>query len=255
MPSSARRSSSDSGRGSQPFGGRRVHGSSTAGELGRDVQLHVPAESGDVPLQRGPLSSDWLPARGRVEALLLFVDFPDAPANATTINQLAALHTVHIDWFEEASYGRFGVGVTVAHDVFRLPRPTSTYTSLPQSIHHPDVFADAIAAADGTIDFSRYQAVFVIGARGWTTGDRQSLLRAGRDRPSSRRHRDSLRRRPGTLRPRPRWHRVECPEPRVPAHARSSGYPRGRRQRRLLGPESEPRHVDEPPLRLAQVVT
>lgn len=137
---------------------------------GEMCSFMFPPNPGTFRFSEGPLSSDWLPARGRVEALLLFVDFPDAPANATTINQLAALHTVHIDWFEEASYGRFGVGVTVAHDVFRLPRPTSTYTSLPQSIHHPDVFADAIAAADGTIDFSRYQAVFVIGARGWTQG-------------------------------------------------------------------------------------
>jgi hypothetical protein len=132
---------------------------------GESCSFMFPANAGSFRFSEGPLSSDWLAPRGRVDAVMLFVDFPDAPANDNTISQLAARHTAHLAWFEEASYGRFSVSVTAVARWFRLPRPTSTYTPLPQSVHHPDVFADAVAAADGAVDFSRYQAVFVIGAR------------------------------------------------------------------------------------------
>jgi len=137
---------------------------------GESCSFMFPANTGSFRFSEGPLSSDWLAPRGRVDAVMLFVDFPDAPANDNTISQLVARHTAHLAWFEEASYGRFSVSVTPVARWFRLPRPTSTYTPLPQSVHHPDVFADAVAAADGAVDFSRYQAVFVIGARGWNQG-------------------------------------------------------------------------------------
>ncbi len=135
---------------------------------GESCTFMFPPNQGTFRFSEGPLSSDWMPSRGRVNAVLIFVDFPDAPGG--NVNSLAPLYTTYVDWFEEVSYGRFNVSVTPVLSWFRLPRPTSSYVPLPQSIHHPDVFADAIAASDGAVDYSKYQAVFVVGARGWNQG-------------------------------------------------------------------------------------
>ena len=128
-----------------------------------------PPNPGTFRFSEGPLSPDWLPARGRVNAVLVFVDFPDAPGG-NVIDTLVRSHTAQLAWFDEASYGRFGLSVTPVTSWFRLPRPTTSYSPLPGSVHHPDLFADAIAAADAAVDFSAYRAVIVAGARGWSQG-------------------------------------------------------------------------------------
>ncbi len=135
---------------------------------GESCAFMFPPNQGTFRFSEGPLSSDWLPPRGRVDAVLIFVDFPDA--SGVNSSGLAPRLTAHVPWFDEVSYGRFNLSVTPIQSWFRLPRPTSSYTPLPQSVHHPDVFADAIAASDAAVDYSKYQAVFVVGARGWTQG-------------------------------------------------------------------------------------
>ena len=101
---------------------------------------------------------------------------------------------MYVPWFDEVSYGRFNLSVTPVQSWFRLPRPTSSY-STPQSIHHPDLFADAIAASDAAVDYSKYQAVFVVGARGWTQGTGGTFLGVAREGDPRRWDGGSLRRR------------------------------------------------------------
>ncbi len=131
---------------------------------GQSCAFMFPPNQGTFRFSEGPLSADWMPSRGRTDAVVIFVDFPDAPG--VNASALGPRLTAHVPWFNEVSYGRFSISVTTVPTWFRLPRPTSSYTPLPQSIHHPDVFADAIAASDAAVDFSKFQAVFVVGARG-----------------------------------------------------------------------------------------
>jgi M6 family metalloprotease-like protein len=135
---------------------------------GESCTFKFPPNQGTFQFSEGPLSSDWLPPRGRVDAVLIFVDFPDAPG--VNVSGLVPRLTTHVPWFDEVSYGRFNLSVTPVQSWFRLPRPTSSYAPRNQSVHHPDLFADAIAASDAAVDYSKYQAVLVVGARGWTQG-------------------------------------------------------------------------------------
>ena len=135
---------------------------------GESCTFKFPPNQGTFRFSEGPLSSDWLSPRGRVDAVLIFVDFPDAPG--VNASGLVPRLTTHVPWFDEVSYGRFNLSVTPVQSWFRVPRPTSSYPPLNQSVHHPDLFADAIAASDAAVDYSKYQAVFVVGARGWNQG-------------------------------------------------------------------------------------
>ena len=84
-----------------------------------------PPNQGTFRFSEGPLSSDWLSPRGRVDAVLIFVDFPDAPG--VNVSGLVPRLTTHVPWFDEVSYGRFNLSVTPVQSWFRLPRPTSSY--------------------------------------------------------------------------------------------------------------------------------
>ncbi len=131
---------------------------------GESCSFMFPPNQGTFRFSEGPLSAEWMSSRGRVNALLLLVDFPDAPG-ANVTSSLVREHTAHLAWFDEVSYGRLSLAVTAVEQWFRMPRPTSSYRSDPRSL-----FVDAIAASDAAVDYSRYQEVFVLGARGWIGG-------------------------------------------------------------------------------------
>jgi M6 family metalloprotease-like protein len=72
------------------------------------------------------------------------------------------------EWFTEVSYDRLRVDVAPIRRWFRMPRPLSAY-GLANGINwpeHHDYIADAVAAADGDVDFSSNQVVFVVAAKG-----------------------------------------------------------------------------------------
>lgn len=118
--------------------------------------------SGFPFLSEGPITADGsLPPRGQVDAAMIFVDFADAPA-AESIGAIAPLYTAYLDWFREVSYGRFSVVVTPVPQWFRMPRPAHSYGSLYGSPSLDQYVADAIAASDATVDYSRYQSVWIV---------------------------------------------------------------------------------------------
>ena len=108
-------------------------------------------------------------AAGRdLTAVMIFVDFPDLHATEST----AQLHNRLVPsarvWYAEASYGRATLEVTPVHRWFRMARGSRNY-GLQSGLtfeEHKDYVADAIAAADADVDFSRYRIVYVVAARG-----------------------------------------------------------------------------------------
>ena len=108
------------------------------------------------------------PSIGTLRAVMLFVDFPDAVANETTPALFDRAVTAGRRWFAETSNGRFNVDVTPVHRWYRMPLPSSAYglnNSLAFDLMHR-YMSDAISLANAEIDFSNYDAVFVISSAG-----------------------------------------------------------------------------------------
>jgi M6 family metalloprotease-like protein len=127
---------------------------------------------GQPIIHQGVVAADFLPGKGQVKALQLFLDFPDAPGSQSP-SALAPLHTLRFDWFPEASHGRFSVSATPLLRWIRMPKPLGEYGS-PLIYSYADqreVFADAVAAADPFADFSQYQIVLLVFSS-WLKGNK-----------------------------------------------------------------------------------
>jgi M6 family metalloprotease-like protein len=108
------------------------------------------------------------PRGGTVAALMLFVDFTDLHASESTSTIYPKLVPRARRWYKEVSYGRLHLEVTAVRRWFRMPRPLPSY-GLADGIswpEHHDYIADAIDAADRSVDFSGYEVVYVVAAKG-----------------------------------------------------------------------------------------
>ncbi len=107
---------------------------------------------------------------GRVDGLMLFVDFVDAQgASDGPPAAIAPPFLTDLGWFAEASHGRLSVSFTVVDSWIRMPAPTTAY--LPLHTGGQRYLRDAIAAADPYVDFSRFQHVTLMNARGWRSNN------------------------------------------------------------------------------------
>ena len=122
-----------------------------------------------------------LPLRpaGPIRAVMLFVDFPDLHSSESASTLYDRLVRRSRAWFDEVSYGRVQLDVAPVNRWFRMPSNLGSYglrngISWPE---HHDYMADAIGAADASVDFSGYQVVYVVAARG-TGVDRSPAFQA-----------------------------------------------------------------------------
>lgn len=120
------------------------------------------------PPAEGPTDFNLdLHATGELKAVMIFVDFPDAPASETTSSLYDLLVPNAVHWYGEVSYGRLSLNVTPLQKWFRMPRPSTAY-SFARGLSFDDhraYIADAVAASDQDIDFSRYQIVYVVASK------------------------------------------------------------------------------------------
>lgn len=103
-----------------------------------------------------------IPTRGRVEAVMVFVDFPNAPADGDAAARASRYTSDLLPWLQEASYGRLTLGVTVVPRWFRMPKAGADYGSAQESDNADRYLADVVAAVGTAVDFARYQFVFVV---------------------------------------------------------------------------------------------
>jgi M6 family metalloprotease-like protein len=109
-----------------------------------------------------------LQPNGRIRAVMLFVDFPDLHSSESTSALYDRLVPRSRGWFNEVSYGRVQLDVAPINRWFRMPHSLGSYglrdgISWPE---HHDYMADAIGAANAEVDFSAYQVVYVVAAKG-----------------------------------------------------------------------------------------
>lgn len=100
----------------------------------------------------------------RLDAVMIFLSFPDS-APRTTPAQIAADHFPATSrFFERASYGRFGLRPHPLDHWIRMPHPSASYAI--RRDWDPERRAaylrDALAAADPSVDFSRYDVVYLV---------------------------------------------------------------------------------------------
>lgn len=115
---------------------------------------------------------------GRVDGVMLFLDFVDAQgANDGPPASIAPPFLTELGWFTEASYGRFSFSLNVVDSWIRMPAPTTAY--LPLHTGTQRYLRDAVAAADPFVDFSRYQHVTFMNARGWMSNNPAITLPPG----------------------------------------------------------------------------
>ncbi|MEV5429704.1 M6 family metalloprotease domain-containing protein [Streptomyces sp. NPDC052701] len=103
------------------------------------------------------------PARS-LDAVLVFLSFPDSHP-LTRPRDLAADHFPGTArFFERASYGRFTLRPHALRHWIRMPRPSTAYAIRRdwKLEHRAAYLQDALSAADGRVDFSRYDVVYFV---------------------------------------------------------------------------------------------
>jgi M6 family metalloprotease-like protein len=99
---------------------------------------------------------------------MLFVDFPDLHRSESARILYERLVLRARRWYDEVSYGRLQLEVAPVKRWFRMPHRVAAY-GLRDGISGPEqqaYLADAVAAADGAVDFSSYQILYVVAAKG-----------------------------------------------------------------------------------------
>ncbi|MFD0203310.1 MULTISPECIES: M6 family metalloprotease domain-containing protein [Saccharothrix] len=116
-----------------------------------------------VPTPRG-----FAPSRGTLRTTMIFVDFPDAPANDSTTSLRDQLLPGGPNWFATSSYGNLSVSVNaVTSRFYRMPRPSTDYgwrRGLTWQAH-ARYLNDALAAVGHSASFSGTNLLYVVPTR------------------------------------------------------------------------------------------
>jgi M6 family metalloprotease-like protein len=142
------------------------------GPVGSPIAIPQLVPLGSVYHTEGPSDySTYVKPLGTAKAVMVFVDFPDAPAGATS----AADRADHILGHGQAqqlyvaqSYGKFSfdVDIKAALGWRRMPKPSSAY-SRDTFEHHKVYVTDAAALFSAQeVNFAAYQMVFFVASPG-----------------------------------------------------------------------------------------
>jgi M6 family metalloprotease-like protein len=179
----------------------QIPGRSAALAIGGSLVLvltYAPGMVGDPPKQRTPpagapatadcalpgvgrglhsgisVPDGFAPARGRISALTLFIDFPGAEARISTRERFAEFFPGTRAHFAASSYGRLDYRPAPLHRWLRMPRPFEDYAIDRGVGWHPGdpagynrLMRDLVAAAeaaDEKVDFAAHDLVNVLAA-------------------------------------------------------------------------------------------
>ncbi|MFD3516208.1 M6 family metalloprotease domain-containing protein [Streptomyces sp. NPDC058657] len=99
-----------------------------------------------------------------LDAVMIFLSFPDSEP-LTTPQQLAADHfPATSDFFHRASYGKFRLTPHPLREWIRMPADSASYAIQRDwsAERRGTYLRDAVAAADGRVDFSQYDIVYLV---------------------------------------------------------------------------------------------
>ncbi|MFG2528036.1 M6 family metalloprotease domain-containing protein [Streptomyces sp. NPDC048516] len=99
-----------------------------------------------------------------LNAVMIFLSFPDARPSAAPQELSRAYFPATSGFFDRASYGRFRLREHIQRHWVRMPRPSVSYGIRRDwdAGRRSDYLRDAVAAADPSIDFGRYDVVYFV---------------------------------------------------------------------------------------------
>ncbi|WP_435303922.1 M6 family metalloprotease domain-containing protein [Streptomyces phaeoluteigriseus] len=103
------------------------------------------------------------PAR-TLDAVMIFLSFPDWVPMVPPAELAADHFPATTRYFQQASYGRFTLRAHPLKRWIRMPKPSTAYAIQRDwnAEHRGTYLRDALAAADGQVDFSRYDVVYLV---------------------------------------------------------------------------------------------
>ena len=170
----------------------------TASYLSLATPVRAAPRAADVAACRLPSLTAWLdegfPAdfdtflepRGSLEAVMLFVDFPDAPIIETDpvwqgFDTYLDVHQGGADWLGTSSYARVEINLTARREWYRMTQPMSAYGLARGATfeQHAAYIAEAVALADADVDFAAYDIVYVVaGINAWAISNSPAYIDA-----------------------------------------------------------------------------
>ncbi|MEV6163191.1 M6 family metalloprotease domain-containing protein [Streptomyces sp. NPDC052052] len=143
-----------------PIPSRASAGPTAAAQAAGLAPCRITATMG-VQMSEGlPTSKNYARSTGKVRALNLMIDFPDAPGTEPAMDRYAEFFPQTTKWFRTASYGRLTyVPDAPVKSWLRMPLPFSEYGIDRGSPYEPgyrQLVQDIVAAADPKVDFSKY---------------------------------------------------------------------------------------------------
>ncbi|WP_405898295.1 M6 family metalloprotease domain-containing protein [Streptomyces sp. NBC_00727] len=125
------------------------------------------ASSMGVQMSEGmPTQPGYARSTGRVRALNLMIDFPDAQGTEPAMDRLAEFFPQTTDWFRTSSYGRLTyIPEAPIRSWLRMPLPFEEYGIERGSPYEPGyrhLVQDIVAAADPKVDFDEYDLVNIL---------------------------------------------------------------------------------------------
>ncbi|MFF9566827.1 M6 family metalloprotease domain-containing protein [Streptomyces sp. NPDC014685] len=113
-----------------------------------------------------PTPKGYARSTGKVRALNLMIDFPDAPGAGPAMDRYAEFFPQTTQWFRTSSYGRLiYVPEPPVKSWLRMPLPFSEYGVERGSLYEPGyrhLVQDIVAAADPKVDFAKYDLVNIL---------------------------------------------------------------------------------------------
>jgi M6 family metalloprotease-like protein len=110
----------------------------------------------------------YLRGRGTPRAMMIFVDFEDAPADESALSLHQQLAPRTSAWLDDVSGGRLALDVRRNLTWFRMPQPSDAY-GFADGVSYAEqrqYIADAVAASDASIDYSRVRILYIVSSAG-----------------------------------------------------------------------------------------
>ncbi|MET9656006.1 M6 family metalloprotease domain-containing protein [Streptomyces sp. NPDC006510] len=154
------------GSNTLPIGSRASAGPVATARSAGIAPCRISATMG-VQMSEGiPTPEGYARSTGKVRALNLMIDFPDAPGAGRAMDRYKEFFPQTTDWFRTGSYGR----LTYTPDAplkswLRMPLPFSEYGIDRGSPYEPgyrQLVQDIVAAADPKVDFAAYDLVNIL---------------------------------------------------------------------------------------------
>ena len=116
----------------------------------------------------GPTDLSWYkPGVGQLRGIVLWVDFSDASGTESISSLTSQVFQPAADAYAAMSYGKLALTITPTAQWYRLPEPSTYYGLNASGPGNKDQYIqDAINAADGHVNFSDYDVVYLVPAAG-----------------------------------------------------------------------------------------